>query len=179
LIHKKLLSDKKSFFHITKLCTSYQQGTPINPTVRLYGIRKPYNTLSDFQVSEILGSLVKLNTPNALELLVACATEALERRADKAFGVLTTESDRNQRIVNRLMDKPRTFHPLFGDEKVQKIANFLKCSRNNPKLAKWFWQYVYCTFTAEEKAKLELVNPVQRNGHRKDTIHQWLRRQRI
>ena len=76
--------------------------------------------------------------------------------------------------INRIIDKRRPPHPLFGDENMNRIAKFLKVGREHPKLALWMWRYIYCTFSAEEKAKLDLVNPVQPNGHRRNTIHQWI-----
>lgn len=37
----------------------------------------------------------------ALGLVVACGVEALERRADAAFGIIRTEEERNQRFITR------------------------------------------------------------------------------
>lgn len=76
--------------------------------------------------------------------------------------------------LNRIMSKPRPFHPLFGDENVQMVADMLRCSRNSPKIANWFWGYIYCTLTPEEVCKLNRENPVMPNGHRKYAIHQWM-----
>jgi hypothetical protein len=76
--------------------------------------------------------------------------------------------------INRIMDKPRKFHPLFGDESMNKIASFLKVGREHPKLAKWMWSFVYHTLSAQERADLNDRNPVQENGHRRQAIHQWM-----
>lgn len=90
-----------------------------------------------------------------------------------AFGVVVVPADR-QAILTRVMDAPRKFHPLFGDQNMDKIASFLKVGRNHPKLANWMWAFVYHTLSRTEIAKLDELNPIQPNGHRKQTIHQWL-----
>jgi hypothetical protein len=85
------------------------------------------------------------------------------------------QSSQEARVtINRVMDKPRRFHALFGDDKMDVIASFLKVGRNHPKLANWMWTFIYHTFSAEERASLDRNNPIQPNGHRKQTIHQWL-----
>jgi hypothetical protein len=90
-------------------------------------------------------------------------------------GWLPKEYQSNPEARNRVLDQKRKrVHPLFGDENMNKVASFLKVGRNHPKLAKWMWCYIYCTFSQEEICKLNVNNPVQPNGHRKDCIYEWL-----
>ncbi|NEQ64762.1 MAG: hypothetical protein F6K21_04495 [Symploca sp. SIO2D2] len=118
-----------------------------------------------------------LKTDEALDTLDAIADIGLTSYIQNKTGWLPERykaAPQAHKAINRIMDKPRPFHPLFGDKNVQAVADLLKCSRNCPKIAKWFWEYVYCTLTPEEVSKLDCENPVLENGHRKDTIHQWL-----
>lgn len=62
----------------------------------------------------------------AVALLAACAVEALERRADRAFGVERTEEERNQRLVENMAlwrearDYTRESHIAFAAAVKQK-----------------------------------------------------------
>jgi hypothetical protein len=135
--------------------------------------RKPENCLwlSDF--SRYHRHLDKKG--NAIAELIGDALNGLgfEQLFADAFNINLTKSDR-QDIINRVMDKPRKHHALFGDDKMDTIASFLKVGRNHQKLANWMWTFIYHTFSAEERASLDRNNPIQPNGHRKQTIHQWL-----
>ena len=62
----------------------------------------------------------------AVALLAACAVEALERRADRAFGIERTEEERNQRLVENMAlwrearDYTRESHIAFAAAVKQK-----------------------------------------------------------
>jgi hypothetical protein len=79
-----------------------------------------------------------------------------------------------QQTINRVMSKPRPPHPVFGDESMNKVANFLKCGRGSAKIAKWMWNFIYEDLDSVERADLNSRNPIQPNGCRKQTIHSWL-----
>jgi hypothetical protein len=79
-----------------------------------------------------------------------------------------------QQTINRVMNKPRPPHPVFGDESMNKVANFLKCGCGSAKIAKWMWNFIYEDLDATERADLNSRNPIQPNGCRKQTIHSWL-----
>ncbi|MEM6380295.1 MAG: hypothetical protein AAF705_19050 [Bacteroidota bacterium] len=79
-----------------------------------------------------------------------------------------------QQRLDRIMNEAREFHPLFGDENCNKIARLFNCDRQSFKMVNFWWTYVYWTLSAEEKAKLNRLNPVV-NGRRKECIHQWLK----
>jgi hypothetical protein len=65
----------------------------------------------------------------------------------------------------RVMDTPRKFHPLFGDENMDKIASFLKVGRNHPKLANWMWEFVYHTLNVERNGRSWTIStPSNRTG---------------
>ncbi|NEP58454.1 MAG: hypothetical protein F6K31_15800 [Symploca sp. SIO2G7] len=119
----------------------------------------------------------KLGNEVATEVLDAIGAIGLTSYIQSKTGWLPKHyqaAPQAHKAINRIMDKPRSFHLLFGDKNVQAVADLLKCSRNCPKIAIWFWEYVYCTLTPEEIGKLDCENPILENGHRKDTIHQWL-----
>ncbi len=116
----------------------------------------------------------ELGNQTAKTILRALRRDSLRDRFDQVHGKdrITVEERREQ--DNRVMNAPRPSHPLFGDENMDKVADFLKVGRGHIKLALWMWCYIYCTLTDEEIAALDAVNPVQANGHRKQCIHQWL-----
>jgi hypothetical protein len=59
-----------------------------------------------------------IGNQDALALVVACGVEALERRADAAFGILRTEEDRNNWLAQRADSKlyRRPFTDKLADE---------------------------------------------------------------
>lgn len=50
----------------------------------------------------------------ALALVIALATESLERRFDNAFGVTRTEQERNQRLEQRIQQLEQTLGEAFA-----------------------------------------------------------------
>jgi hypothetical protein len=131
-------------------------------------------TLSLSDVCKFWNFENKNNNESAEVLVDALISDSLRDRFDQVYDTRRTVEQRRAGD-NCIMDAPRKFHPLFGDENMDKIAAFLKVGRSHPKLAIWMWQFVYYTLNAEERAKLDTVNPVQPNGHRRQTIHQWLK----
>jgi hypothetical protein len=61
---------------------------------------------------EIVAKYAELGNKSCSALVAACFAEALERRADIAFGKVRTEEERNERIKNRQCHR-EDFHPKF------------------------------------------------------------------
>lgn len=95
-------------------------------------------------------------------------------RCEGAYISPDIKPEQKERVLARLLEMPRAPHPLFGSENMDRVAAFLKCSRNSPKLANWMWQFVYEDLNAKERAYLNKHNPVKSNGHRQYAIHAWL-----
>ena len=75
--------------------------------------------------------------------------------------------------INQILDVPKKFHPLFGNERCNKIATFLRTSRGSIKMANWWIRFVYFNLSENDWAKLNRENPII-NGSRKYAIHQWI-----
>jgi hypothetical protein len=111
----------------------------------------------------------------AVGILVASAIEAIERRADAAFGNEKSEGERNERFAkNRVLDFPSPGDPIFEswfESQIERITGFHK---NDIRNGKFYWQFVYCWLTPEERCQLELINPVTSTGRRREKIHNCL-----
>jgi hypothetical protein len=97
---KQILSNKKSPYYLKGIV-----GEALaNQTIKIDGISASDNKkkyLTQDQLMAVLAAFSKLGHDNCLAILLACAIEALERRADAAFNVLRTEEERNQRFIIR------------------------------------------------------------------------------
>jgi hypothetical protein len=60
----------------------------------------------------IVSKYAELGNKSCSSLVAACFAEALERRADSAFGIKRTEEERNQRLIERQSCR-EDFHPKF------------------------------------------------------------------
>jgi hypothetical protein len=96
-------------------------GEPNNSLIRLMGVKSlkglPHADSSLIQVkaetgesfvaiaiedaAEYWGRLANKGNPKAIAVLIACAIESMERRADAAFGVKRSEEERNARFELR------------------------------------------------------------------------------
>lgn len=63
-------------------------------------------------VTQAIAIYARLGNEKCVAVAVACMAEALERRADAAFGVERTEEERNQRLTDR-QNHREDFHPKF------------------------------------------------------------------
>lgn len=61
---------------------------------------------------EVVAKYAELGNKSCIALVAACFAEALERRADLAFGKVRTEEERNERLKNRQCHR-EDFHPKF------------------------------------------------------------------
>lgn len=74
------------------------------------GIKSHLKTLSIDLVSEAIGIYATLGNQKCIAVAIACISEALERRADKAFNVIRTEQEINERFKTRQLSiLSRTF----------------------------------------------------------------------
>lgn len=114
----------------------------------------------------------------ALLLTAACTSESLERRFDKNFGRLTSEQERDERLLRRSrIVAPCPWERMYEPDLCNKIQSWYGFDSS-----KFWWWYCYSFFTPEEKAELEKHNPLvkvtSRNGAtrttRKFRIHQNL-----
>jgi hypothetical protein len=74
-------------------------------TAHIEGIKSNLKTLSMDLVSEAIQIYAGLGNSKCLAVAIACMSEALERRADSAFGVQRSEDERNNRLAARLKGK--------------------------------------------------------------------------
>jgi hypothetical protein len=103
---KSILSDKKSPFHLYRLNESLSKETLTNQRIFVEGISKAkLNYLTEPQLMVVLGSLAYMVPDKVVPLLVACGIEVLERRADRAFGVIRDEEERDNRMAARVKGK--------------------------------------------------------------------------
>lgn len=104
---KSVLSDKKSPFHILKLLKSGGTMSEHNQKVKVDAISQTYNynTLSEVDLIECLDTIDDLGFKIAKKLMKACTLEALERRADAAFGTQRLEEEHNAKMVERINGK--------------------------------------------------------------------------
>jgi hypothetical protein len=101
---KQILSDKKSPYYLKGIV-----GEALaHQTIKIEGISASDNKkkyLNQQQLGNVLGVFSNLGHTKATDLLIACFAEALDRRADNAFGVQRTEQDRNDRLAARTVGK--------------------------------------------------------------------------
>jgi hypothetical protein len=79
-----------------------------------------------------------IGNQDALALVVACGTEALERRADNAFGVVRDEEERNERL------KARTQSKLTRRTLTDSIKEYID---RHPELSEIYPKFVYSNCT--------------------------------
>ncbi len=98
---KSILSDKKSPFYLKGILSD----PSLYRKVKLEGINLAYQTLDDKSLLLVFEAFATLGCLPAIKLMSACAIEALERRADAAFGVQKLEEEYNTRMLERVNGK--------------------------------------------------------------------------
>jgi hypothetical protein len=136
-------------------------------------VRRPEQAISISDFRKVIRLMDKKGHPLAETIADALTELSLEQLFADGFKIDLTPLQRQQ-TINRVMSKPRPPHPVFGDESMNKVANFLKCGRGSAKIAKWMWNFIYEDLDSVERADLNSRNPIQPNGCRKQTIHSWL-----
>lgn len=98
-------------------------------------------------------------------ILRALRRDSLRDRFDQVFekprATVEERRDRDSRILNA----SRTYEALYAKEMCDTAFAWFGCS--------FYWDYLYCWMTTEERCKLEQNNPSV-NGRRNEYIHQWL-----
>lgn len=116
----------------------------------------------------------------ALGIIVALAIEQLEDRASKAFGDSFSEEERHERRqqserkIWRMLDFACPGEPIFEDEFERHVCRITGLHKNDIKTGRFYWEFVYCWLTPDERSHLERINPVLPSGRRKYKIHDCL-----
>ncbi|MBC6435511.1 hypothetical protein FM036_39320 [Nostoc sp. HG1] len=85
------------------------------------------------------------------------------------------QSSRKQRQeVSRILETPQPWTLMFESEFEENLARITKLHKKHIRNGIYYWELVYNWMTPEEKAKLDVVNPVLANGRRRYKIHQML-----
>jgi P63C domain len=85
------------------------------------------------------------------------------------------QSSRKQRQeISRILETPQPWTRMFESEFEEHLARITKLHKTHIRNGKFYWELVYNWMTPEEKARLDIVNPVLTNGRRKYKIHQML-----
>ena len=109
----------------------------------------------------------------ARRLIDALSEDSLISRFEQVWGESRTIEQR--RIDDsRILDTPRPWTKLFETEFEENLARISKLHKKHIQNGKYYWEFVYNWMTSEEKAKLDIVNPILPNGRRKYKIHQML-----
>ena len=117
---------------------------------------------------------ISAGNKKAKAIIKALAMETLERRADREFNVIVPESVRDQKLENRVLEFACPGEPVFQDEFEDHVCRITGLHKHDIRTGKFYWEFVYCWLTAEERARLEEINPVLSNGRRKHKIHDCL-----
>jgi hypothetical protein len=72
------------------------------------------------------------------------------------------------------LETPQPWTRMFESEFEEHLARITKLHKTHIRNGKFYWELVYNWMTPEEKARLDIVNPVLTNGRRKYKIHQML-----
>lgn len=85
------------------------------------------------------------------------------------------QSSRKQRQeVSRILETPQPWTRVFEAEFEEHLARITKLHKKHIRNGIYYWELVYNWMTPEERAKLDVVNPVLSNGRRRHKIHQML-----
>jgi hypothetical protein len=126
------------------------------------------------QITKLWALAASRGNEKAAILLAACGTETLERRFDRAFNKQRAEQERDDRLTSRILNAPQAWTRMFEREFEEHLARISKLHKRHIRNGLYYWEFIYEWMTAEEKAKLDIVNPVLTNGRRKYKIHQML-----
>jgi hypothetical protein len=85
------------------------------------------------------------------------------------------QSSRKQRQeLSRILETPQPWTRVFEAEFEEHLARITKLHKKHIRNGIYYWELVYNWMTPEERAKLDVVNPVRENGRRRHKIHQML-----
>ncbi|QFS52585.1 P63C domain-containing protein [Nostoc sphaeroides] len=115
----------------------------------------------------------KQGNHQAAKLVDALAEDSLISRFNQVWGKQHTVEQR--RIDDcRILSTPCPWTKMFETEFEENLARISKLHKKHIKNGLYYWEFIYSWMTSEEKAKLDIVNPVLENGRRKYKIHQML-----
>ncbi|WP_341532002.1 P63C domain-containing protein (plasmid) [Nostoc sp. UHCC 0302] len=83
-------------------------------------------------------------------------------------------SPKQRQQISRILSTPQPWTLMFESEFEENLARLSKLHKKHIQNGKYYWEFIYNWMTPEEKAKLDIVNPVLANGRRKHKIHQML-----
>ncbi|MCC5618624.1 P63C domain-containing protein [Nostoc sp. CHAB 5836] len=111
--------------------------------------------------------------PEAQKLIDALSEDSLISRFEQIWGESRTVEQRRTDDC-RILSTPRPWTKMFETEFESNLARITKLHKKNIRNGLYYWEFIYEWMTPEEKAKLDIVNPVLPNGRRKHKIHQML-----
>jgi hypothetical protein len=109
----------------------------------------------------------------AQKLIDALSEDSLINRFEQVWGESRTVEQRRTDDC-RILSTPRPWTLVFETEFESNLARITKLHKKNIRNGLYYWEFIYGWMTPEEKAKLDIVNPVLTNGRRKYKIHQML-----
>ncbi|MBD6620909.1 hypothetical protein FNW02_35575 [Komarekiella sp. 'clone 1'] len=83
-------------------------------------------------------------------------------------------SHKQRQEVSRILETPQPWTRVFEAEFEEHLARITKLHKKHIRNGLYYWELVYTWMTPEERAKLDIVNPVLPNGRRRHKIHQML-----
>lgn len=119
--------------------------------------------LLDFE--RVLRRLDRLGDAVAQAMSDALIGTALHQFFADAFNVILTKEDRQTVATNCILDQPNPWELMYTREFCDIVVGWFGVN--------FFWDFCYSFMTAEERAKLNLLNPAI-NGDRIHRIHQYL-----
>ena len=114
--------------------TLIPQGFSRIVKVKIEGENQTFNAISQADVSNLWLLFAMDGNTKAVKLLAALAQEALERRADAAFGIQRSEEERNQRLASRTQGK------VARRYLTDSIADYLEA---NPDLSDTYRKFIW------------------------------------
>jgi P63C domain len=164
-------------------------GEPNNSLIRNLGVQSlkdlPNADLSLIQVKANTGETFIAVSPldavsywgkmalqghkTAVAILMACAVESIERRADSIFGVVRTEGDRNIRfkaLVDRILENPKDWTIHFKSQWQREACRVTgyRWEASRP-MAQFISTYIYKALPKDVYAKLMDVNANRKSRH--------------
>ncbi|WGV29059.1 P63C domain-containing protein [Halotia branconii] len=109
----------------------------------------------------------------AQKLIDALSEDSLISRFEQVWGESRTVEQRRF-DDSRILDTPRPWTRMFESEFEENLARITKLHKKSIRNGLYYWEFIYGWMTPEEKAKLDIVNPVLPNGRRRNKIHQML-----
>lgn len=131
------------------------------------------DTLSLEDVRILWRYLDKSGNVNAEILIDLLSDDDLKDRFEQIYNSRRTTEERRA-DDNRILDYPEPWTLTFDEAFEKRLAYLTGLHKNDIRNAQYYWEFIYSWMTAEERCKLEEVNPVLPSGRRRYKIHQML-----